>query len=303
MCDFESAVVVCTDGDIRVLSHPNSSSHSSICGLHKISERGFMRDSRVLNVELTPTDDLRDVDSYELYIDGNTSGFRPEWWDNWMEDKIRRELKPVILRKVKAFLCGEYDGILSFHTLKAFPADMKYISTPKSLTLAAMKSLPAGLESITCGGTFYVSKIRSLPANLRAILVSGDVYFPEVHTLPRSLTTLTVGGNFSAANLTIISSQLKRIQIRENFHAPSLIKFPEGLQEIEIRGIATLPALTRLPESLESLTIGGDAQLWVLKSFPKGLKNIRIGGICHASSLSNEDMERVQPLDAAEMRL
>ena len=95
MCRFESAIVVKTDNDVCVYTHQADSSHSKIRELHNLRDAGGLLDRYQTPVELFPTADLLDVSTWTFAFDAD----KPEWWEDWMEEKVRREMAASIAKK------------------------------------------------------------------------------------------------------------------------------------------------------------------------------------------------------------
>ena len=132
MCQFESAIVVNLGDDIRVYTHPTTSSHSKIRKYHKLGE-STLADRASTLIELVPVDDLFDIGSYKLIFDDE----KPEWWKDWMEVKVRAKLKKVIKKKLTL-----EDGVIKYEG---------------NLYLRSITSLPEGIE-FNVGGRIYLKR-------------------------------------------------------------------------------------------------------------------------------------------------
>ena len=160
MCNFASFVLT----KEMAFWSDKTNSHDEIIKEHGLYEGQMRASINLLKVELIPTTDLFDFDSYEFVVDQD---LLPKWFD---KDECEKRTRTAISKRFP----------------KGFPSD--FIGN-LDLVGTQITKLP---ENLKVGGDLYLrgTQITKLPDNLT---VGGDLYFSrtKITKLPDNLT---VGG-------------------------------------------------------------------------------------------------------------
>ena len=143
MCQFESAICVYVNNDLKVYTSRKSCSHSDIRKEFNLRDGGGLLDRYQTPVEYAPVDSL--YGEWEFRFDAG----RPEWWEDWMTEKAKRVLYKSGLAKLESF-----EGDLYLNTLTTLPEGVT-LSPGGNLYLSKLKSLPAGV-TLSPGDSLYL---------------------------------------------------------------------------------------------------------------------------------------------------
>ena len=186
MCKFESGIVVFKGDDIEVFTHPSRSSHLEIRDLHNLRDSGELADWNSTPVELYPITDLLDVSTWVFGFDDG----KPSWWQDWMEEKVRRVLGASAKRKLLAV-----DGVLSFEG---------------DLYLSSLTTLPPDVK-LSAGGNLYLDSLTTLPPDVK-LSAGWSLDLSSLTTLPQDVQ-LSAKNIWDGANYMSVGDYVKQLTV------------------------------------------------------------------------------------------
>ena len=172
MCEHKSLVVTRTS----ILSLPNEDSHEAVIKANHLDDTTTSPD--FVRVELLPTTDLMDVDTYKFKVDQD---FKPDWFSaKEAEVACRLEMK-----KLTSLDFSAYTGHIAMPSLTSLPNGIVFPKKCGNISMNSLTTLPKGIVfPEKCEG-IYMPSLTALPEGIVFPKECGYIWMAKLDKVTR----------------------------------------------------------------------------------------------------------------------